>query len=340
MKRTLMTGGMVAAMTVMVVASAPAFASISRDADALVPAARSVADPYSRGLAQGWLEIAARQDREVLVSHTYNDAAPKALQNAKHFIDGSVPFAQIYDTKHWPVGDRPDWTSALREIERVDERAAQSPCKGESAGRLAALTDEAWKEQDETHGTRWVHGWTQIESVQKLAQLVDRELDACRPVPPKSAPEPVVLSADALFAFDSADLTPEGEQVVTGLAERLKPLTHRIVKVTGYTDRMGGDRYNAALSWRRGQAVAQALIAAGIEAGNVQVWGMGSSNPVVDCPGPQSDSVIACLAPNRRVTVQSEDEASVPSHLTPAQMQQMQQLMLRLRVMGGYGPWD
>lgn len=300
MKRMFMAG----AVVLLLAASLPAVASVASEADALAPAAHAIADPYTRGLALGWLEIAARQDHEVLISKSYNDAASKALRNARHFIDGSVPFASIYGAKLWPATDRRDWITALREIERVDERASQSPCKGEDAGRLSVLTDEVWKEQDETHGTRWVHGWAQIERARKLAQQVDRELDACRPAVP--VPESVAMSSDTLFAFDSAELTPEGQSAIGELAERVKTLHLYRLTVTGYTDRIGTDAYNLALSLRRAEVVAGALTTAGVMARRVETHGLGKAAPVVDCPGSVSDEVIACLAPNRRVTVSVE----------------------------------
>ncbi|MGZ2749903.1 OmpA family protein [Burkholderia stagnalis] len=300
MKPVLMTGVAWLAM-----ASIAAYAGIGSDADALVPAAQRIADPYTSGLARGWLEIATRQDRTVLISSTYNDAAPKALQNARHFIDGSVPFVPIYGAKHWPSASRPDWIAAIREIERVDERVSHSPCRGEAAGRLSALTDEVWKEQDETHGTRWVHGWAQIERARALARQVDRELDTCVPATPVVNPlaEPGALSSDTLFGFDSAALTPEGEQAIAQLAGHLKPLALRRLTVTGYTDRIGSEAYNLALSRRRADAVASALAAAGVQAEHIETRGLGRADPAIDCPGPASSAVIACLAPNRRVTV-------------------------------------
>lgn len=281
-------------------ASTTAFASIASDADALVPAAKRIADPYTRGLALGWLEIAARQDREVFISHTYNNAAPRALQNARHFIDGSAPLVSLYKAKRWPSPDRKKWTDALASIEHVDERAASSSCRDESAGRLSALTDEAWKEQEETHGTRWVHGFAQIERAAKLAQEVGQRLAQCQTAAPA---KPVSLSADALFAFNSAELTPEGRREIAELAGRVKALPLYRLTVTGYTDRIGSDAYNLALSQRRAEVVAGALTTAGVMAGRVEAHGLGKGAPVVDCPGPVSVELIACLAPNRRVTV-------------------------------------
>jgi OmpA-OmpF porin, OOP family len=97
MMKSVIYGALFAAL-----ASAQAFASVGSDAEALMPAAQRIANPYQRGLAEGWLEIALGQDSHVLVSRVYNDAAVHALNNAHHFIDGSMPFEPIYAQKNWP----------------------------------------------------------------------------------------------------------------------------------------------------------------------------------------------------------------------------------------------
>jgi OmpA-OmpF porin, OOP family len=279
-----------------------------------MPAAQKIADPYQRGLAEGWLEIADRQDSHVLVSSVYNDAAARALNNGRHFIDNSVPFQPIYGQKNWPSAEaREKWVKALQEIERTNQRASQSPCRGEDAGRLSALTDEAWKEQDETHGTRWVHGWDAIERAQKLAQQVNAGLDKCVPPPPPPAPlpapaavKPISLSADALFDFDSAVMKPEGHRQVELLAQQWRASGADInaLAIVGYTDRFGSNDHNLVLSQQRALAVATALKLQGVRAKRVDIKGLGAANPVQSCAGKKATpSVIACLAPNRRVEI-------------------------------------
>ncbi|TDG08754.1 OmpA family protein [Paraburkholderia guartelaensis] len=305
MNKTLICAALLAAL-----ASTQAFAGVGSDAEALMPAAQRIADPYQRGLAEGWLEIAARQDSHVLVSNVYNDAAARALNNGRHFIDGSVPFQPIYGEKNWPpVETREKWVNALQEIERVNQRASESPCRGEDAGRLSALSDEAWKEQDETHGTRWVHGWDAIERAHKLAQQVNSELDKCVPPTAKPLPQPetpMSLSADALFDFDSAVLQPEGQRQVQLLAKQWleSGAKGRTLGITGYTDRFGSAAHNQRLSQQRARAVADEFEAHGVHAGQVEVKGSGATKPLRVCPGKTATaSVVACLAPNRRVEI-------------------------------------
>ena len=306
-------------------ASAPAFAlasSVATEADALAPAARQIADPYRRGLAEGWLEIATRQGAHVLVSNVYHDAARDALANARNAIDGSVPFAPIYGGKNWPAREK--WAQAIRGIEEVDGRAsaAASSCRSESAGRLHALTDEVWKEQDETHGTHWVHGWEAIERAKQLSVQVDAELARCVPVvvapPPTPADalpsdKPVTLAADALFDFDSATLKAAGGEAMIRLAHTLQKVgAIEAVTVVGYTDRFGSVTHNRELSQRRAQVVADALKAQGVTPTRFEVRGAGASELLASCPGRASPAVIACLAPDRRVEIRVVGVASTP----------------------------
>lgn len=294
-------------------------ASIKSQAEALMPAAQKIADPYRRGVAEGFLEIAERQDSHVLVSRVYNNAAQRSLGNARYLIDQSVPWEPLYTAKNWPTRDK--WVQAIRAIEATNARVSASTCKGESAGRLLALTDEVWKEQDETHGTRWVHGWEAIERAQKLSVHVNQELDHCAPPPPPPPPvvesaTPISLSADALFDFDSAKLKPDGITAVDALATDLKRAQSiDVVTVIGYTDRFGSAARNRDLSRRRAQAVADALKERGLNPAHFDVRGAGSTAPIATCPGRKSAAVIACLAPNRRVEIRvsGQSVSAVPA---------------------------
>lgn len=305
MKKTFICAAAVAAL-----ASACSSPAPQSEVQAMRDAAHRIAEPYRRGLAEGWLDVAVRQDSHVaFASNVYNDAGTKAYNNARYFIDGSVPFQPIYHAKYVPT--RENWLKALMEIDAVNQSASISPCRGEDAGRLSALTDEAWKEQEETVGTRWVHGWVTIENAQKLAQRVNSELARCVPpvAPPPAPPHvemPLALYGDAVFNFDSAALTSAGARQLDLLAQAIASSKRKInvLGIMGYTDRFGSEAHNLDLSQRRAQTVALGLKQRGVVADQVDVKGMGAVNPVKSCPGAQpTSSVIACLAPNRRVEI-------------------------------------
>ena len=119
----------------------------------------------------------------------------------------------------------------------------------------------------------------------------------------------VDLSADALFAFDrsgASDMLPKGKAELDALARTLRSQGMQVqsLTITGHTDRLGGDAYNQALSQRRASTVADYLKAQGVGA-PMQVKAMGEREPVTtDCKGEaRTTALIACLQPDRRVTV-------------------------------------
>ncbi|TGR91125.1 OmpA family protein, partial [bacterium M00.F.Ca.ET.191.01.1.1] len=81
------------------------------------------------------------------------------------------------------------------------------------------------------------------------------------PAPPALAPaplpeQPLRRSADALFGFDSAVLSAEGQRAVQGILAQVREAAQvQSIRVTGYTDRIGSASYNQALSQRRADAV-------------------------------------------------------------------------------------
>ena len=129
------------------------------------------------------------------------------------------------------------------------------------------------------------------------------------PSPPPPAPRKVTFSADSLFDFDKAIMKPEGKQHLDKFAADLRDANFDVVKVTGYTDRIGGHAYNMGLSTRRAEAVKAYLVeSAGIPAGKIAAKGVNGLDPVTkpnECKGNKATKgLIACLQPDRRVEVE------------------------------------
>ena len=157
------------------------------------------------------------------------------------------------------------------------------------------------------HTARW--------SVPNAIAECDPEIVAMRDKPAEVAAvetvmvkelKPVTLAADALFAFDSADLTAEGrsrlDQVVGSLTA--KQLENKQIEITGYTDRIGPESYNQTLSERRAQAVRDYLVSKGLPSDAISTQGLGAAKPVVGCEGERGAQLIDCLAPNRRTEIE------------------------------------
>lgn len=112
------------------------------------------------------------------------------------------------------------------------------------------------------------------------------------------------MSADALFGFDSAVLSAEGQQAVQGILAQVREAAQvQSIRVTGYTDRIGSASYNQTLSQRRAEAVRSALVQGGVPAASISAEGRGAAEPIVQCEQRNRRELIACLAPNRRVQI-------------------------------------
>ena len=118
--------------------------------------------------------------------------------------------------------------------------------------------------------------------------------------------KPIRLGADALFGFDSAELTDEGRARLDGVLSKLpkSAVQDKRITITGFTDRLGPEGYNQKLSERRAQAVHDYMVSKGMQGESIDVRGLGAANPLVSCEGKRGAALIDCLAPNRRTEIE------------------------------------
>ena len=121
------------------------------------------------------------------------------------------------------------------------------------------------------------------------------------PPPPPPRPEPVseTISGDTHFAFDSAALTPAGEEVVDEVARDIRDWSGPVV-VEGHTDSVGTDAYNMKLSERRANTVREELIEHGVAPSRITTIGYGETRPIA------SNDTAEGRAQNRRVVIIAE----------------------------------
>lgn len=126
---------------------------------------------------------------------------------------------------------------------------------------------------------------------------------AAQPVAHEPQVQNVNLAADATFAFGSAVLRPEGRAKLDKIASEAEAAKVTAIDIVGHTDRIGSAQANQKLSLERAMSVRDYLVRQGMPASAISVDGRGDSQPLVECAGPASPAVIACLAPNRRTTI-------------------------------------
>jgi outer membrane protein OmpA-like peptidoglycan-associated protein len=117
------------------------------------------------------------------------------------------------------------------------------------------------------------------------------------PVAEEVAPIAQARSYLVFFDFDSSKLTPEAKQIVNSAATDALQGKATQINVTGHTDRSGSDKYNQALSVRRGEAVRRELVTDGVADNAIVVRGVGEADPLV----PTADGVRE--PQNRRVEI-------------------------------------
>lgn len=124
--------------------------------------------------------------------------------------------------------------------------------------------------------------------------------------PPPAIKKTITLSASELFAFGNDSLRMP-QPKLDAIAETLltRGTGGEALVVNGYTDHLGSDAHNLALSQRRAEAVRSYLVRKGVAPNRVSAVGKGEANPVVACDGIKDrTALIACLAPNRRVEIE------------------------------------
>ncbi len=157
------------------------------------------------------------------------------------------------------------------------------------------------------HTIRWSEQNAIAECDPEIVAARDKVEVAAVEVMVRKELKPIRLEADALFDFDSAALTDEGrnrlDSVISQLPDR-SILKDKRITITGFTDRLGPDGYNQALSEKRAQAVHDYLVSKGMSDEAIDARGLGPANPLVSCEGQRGNALIDCLAPNRRTEIE------------------------------------
>ena len=105
------------------------------------------------------------------------------------------------------------------------------------------------------------------------------------------------LSGKVLFGSDVESLNAPSTEIVERIGKALLGVGIDRVRVDGHTDASGKESYNQQLSLRRAKSVATVLTRVGMKEENIQLRGLGSSEPMAPNTTP------AGRTENRRVSI-------------------------------------
>jgi len=153
--------------------------------------------------------------------------------------------------------------------------------------------------------------------------VIDQE-DACPDVPGPRDPDPkkngcplvvitekeIKINQEVKFKFDSADLLPESDAILTAVKDVLEAHPEiKKVRIEGHTDNVGKAAYNKTLSQKRAASVAKWLTDKGVKKERLVSEGYGQEKPL------DSNETDAGRANNRRVafTILERDAGDKPA---------------------------
>jgi outer membrane protein OmpA-like peptidoglycan-associated protein len=169
--------------------------------------------------------------------------------------------------------------TADRDKSRLDARTREADAaKGQAAtARAEGAEQRAAADQARTDAT--AAQLAAANSEQQAAEL-QRQIDALHAKPTDRGL--VLTLGDVLFTTGKADLKSGATGNLNKLASFLDKYPDRNVAIQGYTDSVGSEDYNQALSERRAESVKSYLTAQGIGATRLAASGKGRSDPVAD----------------------------------------------------------
>jgi outer membrane protein OmpA-like peptidoglycan-associated protein len=214
------------------------------------------------------------------------DEARARLQDAQNALAAKQPLPVV---DHFAYLAQRHAEAGLARVQAEHARADLAHAQQERTQiLLASRAREAQNAQNQVQSTRAELQQTQQELAALKAKPTDRGM--------------VVTLGDVLFDTGQSSLKPGADLTLDRLAGYMRTNPNTRVLIEGHTDSVGSDSYNDALSQRRADAVAHALIARGVEDQDVRAIGRGKNFPVAT-----NDSA-AGRQQNRRVEIVFSDQ--------------------------------
>ena len=225
-------------------------------------------------------ETALRKNAELAVSNAAVERNRQLLQARTNEADQANMKAAVAQQDVEQIAAELDVANAITQQQQLD---------------LDAKTAEANQARQQTANARANAAQDQASLAAMQAQL--NELNA------KQTPRGMVITlGDVLFDTGRANLKSGGARNVQKLAEFLKRYPQRRVLIEGFTDSVGSDSSNQALSEQRANAVSMALTDMSIGRDRVSTKGYGEAYAVASNDNASGRQL------NRRVEIMLSDD--------------------------------
>ena len=93
------------------------------------------------------------------------------------------------------------------------------------------------------------------------------------------------------FVSGKTTLTSGSQAKINDIIRRIKDLDYAEIEIFAYTDDVGSDAYNLALSERRAVAMRELMVSHGLERRVIKAYGMGEKNPIADNATPEGKAI-------------------------------------------------
>jgi OmpA-OmpF porin, OOP family len=247
---------------------------------------------YQREKARHWLAFAESE-------YADNERGPvveSAFQRAVSLVN-AVARRQLDDADELPLPGRPPVRSDLWEQWRAHRERGAIVCAPEAMAEFAVRLTTASHAPDAVSRRRAAADVRRVAALDSLVRVsncappvtlvavadpvISRDVES-RPV--DTVPAGVAAARVALrlpttvhFAFGRSSLTGATRALLDRVVRGVADVTVTRVVVLGHTDRHGGQRPNARLSWHRARAVRRYLVARGLAvAVPIEALGVGS----------------------------------------------------------------
>jgi outer membrane protein OmpA-like peptidoglycan-associated protein len=84
------------------------------------------------------------------------------------------------------------------------------------------------------------------------------------------------------FVSGKSVLTAGSQAKIDSIIDRIKSMDFTEIEIVAFTDDVGSENFNLALSERRASAMKTLLISNGIAKSRIKAFGMGEENPIAD----------------------------------------------------------